>query len=115
MGGAEALAAKWMKVGDDLGIEVVAPYWLRSPRGNYEFACLLPEFGSSRGMVLMADFDREAAEAAASEGFGYSCLTPESVNVDYAIECLLDWGWSNEAHDPPNWYMERDHDGDAAV
>jgi hypothetical protein len=66
-------------------------------------------------MVLMADFDREAAEAAASEGFGYSCLTPESVNVDYAIECLLDWGWSRQGQDPPNWYVERDHDGDAAA
>jgi hypothetical protein len=66
-------------------------------------------------MVLMADFDREAAEAAASEGFGYSCLSPETVNAEYAIECLLDWGWSKEAQQPPDWYAQREPDDDAAA
>jgi hypothetical protein len=112
---AALLAANWITVGKELGIEVVAPYCLRTPGAEYEFPCLVPEFGARRGMVIMVDFDQSAADAAAAEGFGYSCLEPDTLDVEYAVECLMDWGWSDKGRQPPNWYVEQGPDDDDAA
>jgi len=105
---AQHLRNQWRTAARQLGVEIILPFSLRNEHGHiYEFACLLPQFGSEKGMLLMATYNDEAAVFASQSGYGYSCLAPEpnsSVNLEGCIDCLKDWGWSVPGQSPPEWY-----------
>ena len=105
----ERLRSEWIRAAGAIGIAVVAPYELCDASGVLHcFACLLPQFGSARGMLILAEYDRRAADAARSAGFGFAVLEPRSdeetaEDVESAMDCLLDWGWTSP-EPPPDWY-----------
>jgi hypothetical protein len=104
----ELLRAQWQRAATDLGIEFVSPYILEvSQLERYEFACLLPQFGAARGMLLRTAHDKAAIAAAVANGFGISQMGPETkleYDISSYIECLCDWGWAVEHLPPPEWY-----------
>jgi len=104
-----SLGRQWRRAALELGIEFQGPYTLVAADGaRFEFACLLPQFGAERGMLLGATYDKVAAEAAAQAGFGFSYLDAENSSERFElsgyIECLRDWGWSAKRERLPNWY-----------
>ena len=107
----DSLRGEWLEVAKILGIKAYGPEFVRGAKGeSYEFAVLLPQFGSQRGMLLHPTYDAQAFVAATSNGYGVSILDPELVAsvgfpTEGAIDCLLDWGWSDSAA-PPSWYTE---------
>jgi hypothetical protein len=103
------LREQWRTVASALGIEIVEPFYLRSASGEqYEFAVLLPQFGSERGMLIDVEHNPDAFAIATSAGFGCSSMLAETfhlpVDPESYIECLVDWGWSVDGQSPPAWY-----------
>ena len=104
----EVLREQWRKIASELGILFVAPYVLSLPDGSScEVACLLPQFGSSRGMIIDAAYSRTVFEAATQAGFGITSMLPERndlpVTASSYIDCLEDWGWVGPG-EAPEWY-----------
>ena len=102
------LREQWRTVATDLSILFVAPYALRLPNGaSYEFACMLPQFGSTLGMLIDSEHSDAAFEAAVGAGFGITSMAAEQhhvpINASDYIECLHDWGWVGPGA-PPGWY-----------
>ena len=107
----DSLRAEWLEVAKILGIKAYGPELVRGANGeSYEFAVLLPQFGSQRGMLLHPTYDAQAFVAATTNGYGVSILDPIFVAsvgfpTEGAIDCLLDWGWS-DSDSPPTWYTK---------
>ena len=101
------LGTQWARAAKDLGVEIVVPYTLEvSQVERYEFACLLPQFGATNGMLLRTTHDKAASVAAAANEFGVSEMYAETrleYEVSSYIECLCDWGWVS-TDPPPEWY-----------
>ena len=104
MGDRELLREQWRLVSQALGIAFVAPFSIEL---GLEFACLLPEFGSPKGMLIDARHNATAFKSAIEHGYGCSSMLPETRLVvqpsDY-VECLQDWGWAVANRPPPSWY-----------
>ena len=102
------LGTQWARAAKDLGVEIVVPYTLEvSQVERYEFACLLPQFGATNGMLLRTTHDKAASVAAAANEFGVSEMYAETrleYEVSSYIECLCDWGWVSKDQSPPEWY-----------
>ena len=104
----EALREQWRKVATELNILFLAPYEVPLPNGTtWEFAGLLPQFGSDRGMLVDAEHANIAFDAAVQAGFGVTSMLPEQdhlpINAADYIDCLQDWGWVGPGA-PPQWY-----------
>jgi len=100
----ELLREQWRRVSQALGIAFVAPF---SIEPGLEFACLLPEFGSPKGMLIDARHNEIAFKIAIERGYGCSSMLPEAqlvVQPDDYVGCLQDWGWSIANRPPPSWY-----------
>src|ERR1017187_7500873 len=95
---AKQIADAWITAGRNLGIDVISPYILhRNGQPDVEFVALVPQFGSKKGMLLLATIDWSLMELATENGFGYSCLNVESYGNyvrGHFIDTLNDWGWS---------------------
>ncbi|BBE50662.1 hypothetical protein OYT1_ch1102 [Ferriphaselus amnicola] len=103
----DLLREQWQTVAHALKIEFVGPFMFPLKNGHYEFACLLPQFGSERGMLIDVEYVRDAFAEAISAGFACSSMLAEEHHLpidpaDY-INCLVDWGWSAK-EPPPEWY-----------
>jgi hypothetical protein len=103
------LTKAWEMAADDLGIEVVLPYMLRSSKGQEaEYVALVRDFGSDKGMLVLASSDSEKMKLAEDAGFGFSCmLSPFYRDYDRSLftELLTDWGWTGIPEDKPEWYV----------
>jgi hypothetical protein len=108
----ELLRAQWLSIAAELGIECIVPVVIDTVSGGrFEFACLLTQFGSTRGMLVdvEAGYIEAAREAARIGGFGLSTMAPESNLILRAadfIECIVDWGWAAEGKHPSDWYSK---------
>ena len=107
MSAAQELTTQWQLVAGELAIEFEGPFTLTTPEGvRHQFAGRLLQFGSERGMLLLAEHDADAIAAASALGFGYSCLDPEpeipASDLSSYITCLRDWGWAS-SRKPPSW------------
>jgi hypothetical protein len=105
------LGAQWGTAAHELGVEIQVPYALEAVDGSQiEFACLLRQFGSERGMLLSTTYSKAAFEAATRAGFGFSCVEPADLSaacdLSGYISCLRDWGWAVAQMPPPAWYTE---------
>ena len=95
----------WLKVGQQLDIEVRAPFEVELDGGRVHFAALLPQFGAPRGMVVDDDSDKIWAHRRSllAAGYGFSCVElNDCTNVDPPVEMLADWGWSSDSP-TPDW------------
>jgi hypothetical protein len=100
-----ALAAAWLKAGEDLGVGVVAPYQLE----GLEFVVLVRDFGGPNGMLILESWDPERAAVAERAGFGYSCMDSPFYQIyrrEVFVEALTDWRWTGDPAAKPNWYLE---------
>jgi len=110
MSQAENVASAWRMAADDLGLEVVAPYILRSGDREYRFIVLIKSFGSGNGALvcLPQQWDDEGfAEVAGAAGFYCSGLYSESYSRydrPHFIDTLNDWGWFGNEPNTPEWY-----------
>jgi hypothetical protein len=96
---------RWRQAAADLGFRFVSPFTLEKGGALIEFVGHLPEFGSSKGMLVFADPCTSAQfEAAEDGGFGYSCVTVDAVydRASFAV-MLRDWGWSGPPEHIPSW------------
>jgi hypothetical protein len=105
------LAAAWLKAGQSLGVEVVAPYRATLPSGVWiEATALVKGFGARRGMLIITDYSqvRSQLEALEQAGYGFSVLEepgPTDVfDVEEYAEILRDWGWAGSKEDQPSWF-----------
>lgn len=107
-----ALASAWRRVAADLGIEVVVPYHLD---GRFEFVALVRNFGSPKGMLVLASWDEKDADAAMQHGFGYSCVEAPfygTYNRELFVDLLTDWRWTGDPAARPAWCIETSGDPD---
>ena len=104
------IASAWHTAADDLGLEIVAPYILKSHGREFTFVALIRKFGSNNGTLLClpAQWDDEGfAEVAEAAGFYCSGLYPESYSQyerQRFIDTLNDWGWFDKESNIPEWY-----------
>src|ERR1044072_7445010 len=103
------LGDQWRRAAQELGIKCQIPYTLVAIDGaTFEFACLLPQFGAARGMLIGATYNKAAADAALSAGFAFSHFDAEPQYVPFEIagyvDCLKDWGWAVPREQPPAWF-----------
>jgi hypothetical protein len=98
-------ADAWKGAAGDLGFRFISPFSIESGGTRIEYVGHLPEFGSAKGMLVIADPCTSAQiEAAQDRGFGYSCVTVEAVYDRAAfVELLCDWGWSGPEEHAPAW------------
>lgn len=103
-----ALTIAWQRAAEDLQIGVTAPFFLESKGQRLEFGALVHSFGSSKGMLLFENWSLALAEAASSEGYGYSCISGGLYDRESTIEVLRDWGWSGSPQAAPPWFSAYD-------
>ena len=104
----ELLRQQWGQVAAALRIEFVGPYVVSLPDGKQrEFAGLLPQFGSERGMIVDNEYDPAAFAFVKASGFACSTMGAElhhlPIDPDDFVDCLTDWGWSQRTA-APDWY-----------
>jgi hypothetical protein len=109
----DILREHWREAARLLGVEFRAPFVLESATGErFEFACLLPQFGSPRGHLvgLMGGNAMAAVRAGTAAGFAVASMgapnSGEPNNLASYVDCLLDWGWAVEEKSPPDWYIK---------
>jgi hypothetical protein len=99
----------WREAADDLGFRFVAPYTLQDAGESLAYLGWVPQFGTDYGMLIISEesdqLQRRLIDAAAAQGFGYSCMTPsgEPYDRDVTIDVLTDWGWAS-SESAPSWY-----------
>ena len=100
-----------MQVAAALKIECVAPLSVNGDDGQeHVFACLLPQFGEGRGMLINHQHVQAAASAAVAQGYSFSSMLPEThqlpIDPGNYTGCLREWGWSGNPNAVPEWYAD---------
>jgi hypothetical protein len=106
------LARAWKTAAADLEIRFVEPFQLTDETGAaVQCAGYLPDFGGSKGTVIISREDPDSAcEMAIANGYYTSALNPryyERYDRTHFIETLTDWGWFGK-EPPPAWYKPVD-------
>ncbi len=85
----------WRTAASDLEITVTAPSTLRGAKGiKIDYAALVHDFGSPKGIAILVREDRQAMEAADAAGYGYSCMASyQTYDRDSFMDALIDWEW----------------------
>lgn len=88
----------WRIAALDLQFKLIAPFELYDGIEKVSCFALVPEFGSSKGMVIFTEFVKENCKLATSQGYGYTCLSVS--DEPYCREdfesMLSDWGCTGE-------------------
>ena len=96
----------WQQAAEDLNFRFISPFAL--PDGDNERECFgyLPDFGSSRGLVVLDDLDSTLWKLAQSQGHSFSCLAQSDAPYDREsfVDMLNDWRWHGAAAQAPHWY-----------
>ena len=104
----DRLAKAWRAASVDLGFDFVSPFTFEAPSGQ-PVSCsgLLPDFGGSKGTVLVSRADAdEVDDAAVAAGFYTSGLNPTYYEVydrKRFIATLREWGWYGASSRRPRW------------
>jgi hypothetical protein len=98
----------WKIAGQEFGIDVVAPYFLRCGASSVRFEAFLPSFGSQNGMVvgLTTNDSSEAHKCAEEAGLFCSYVNPEvyrEFKKKEFWEALKDWGYFGPKNGKPKW------------
>ena len=97
----------WAIAASDLGIRVSAPFSEKDHRGGViEFVAHLPDFGSSKGTLVM--YMPSVIPRLNRIGYFVSVLNPELyAKYDRArfVDLLMAWGWSGRDA-APTWYND---------
>ena len=102
----------WQRAGQELGIEVVAPFSFVTEGRKYECLAWVGKFGRERGLVLVATsppgfaIDQDLRRDATSEGYQWSAINVRvyaTFDRDKFIEALTDWGFTGPVGERPSW------------
>ena len=104
----QLLRDQWQIVANALSIKFVAPFVLKLRDGTeWEFACLLPQFGNEQGMLIGTEYSANAFSEALESGYAVSSMLAEHhhlpINAENYIEWLVEWGWASSETEP-EWY-----------
>jgi hypothetical protein len=96
----------WQHASEDLNFRFVSPFVLRDGDSERECFGFLPDFGSTRGLVVLTDHASTLWQLAQAQGVGFSCLTSSDApyDRDSFIDMLNDWGWHGPSGQAPAWY-----------
>lgn len=106
----EELREYWLRMGNEIGFKIIAPYVLNYNNKELNCFAFLPNFGSSRGMILDIIFapdyetDREISDACNGLGLYFSFISYDSfITADKKGFCdaLVDWGYFGEPDSKP--------------
>jgi hypothetical protein len=107
----------WHTASKLLGIEVVAPFTLRTEKKSADCIAFLPDFGRPQGMVIGMDtplasaMENPLTECAKERGMFCSFLNPEmyaTYNEEKFKEALIDWGFYGPSGNHPAWLKKTD-------
>ena len=108
------LQTAWRIAAKDLGLEIVAPFLLKTERFSVTAEILLKHFGSEKGMLIVSDYKliEPHHDKIIQLGYGYATLAEPTRDwpftdeeKDAFIEMLSDWGWSGPG-EPPDWLLD---------
>lgn len=103
-------AKAWLDAAKDLNIRVIHPVTFITHEGVEveSVGVLLPDFGSSNGILLTCRFDSdEVMDLAYKTDFYQSGLNPHSYepyNRELYVDTLEDWGWFGKPNEAPEWF-----------
>lgn len=117
MNSEQHLIDAWLTASRELGVDVVAPFWLVTDAGErYSYVAYLPHFGSPRGILvaaLPADLPSDPALERAAKSQGYICSFVADIYREFDrplfVETLVDWGFFGAKDQRPAW-LELPHD-----
>ncbi len=103
-----AVAKAWEAAGQDLGIDVIAPYLVREPDGSeWQAAAFVPSFGSPRGTLVAVLGEPSEALSRRSAVPALVSLVTESY-CEYVrslfTDTLNDWRFFGPADSAPSWF-----------
>lgn len=102
----------WKTAGEELGFELICPYYFSGPEGiELKATGLLPEFGGKKGTLIISRKDeievRPLAEA--TNDYFIPAFNPyhyDRYSRELFIDALNDLGWSGRGN-PPSWFLGR--------
>jgi hypothetical protein len=111
------LLAEWEAARDDLGLDIVAPFYLEIDSNvtiRAEF--LVRKFGGRIGMLVVTDYAQVKPywEQFGRMGYGFSVLdeprdkTNEAYHRGNFIRLLSDWGWCGAETEKPDWIVDQE-------
>jgi hypothetical protein len=108
----QQLVQAWLRAGEDLGIEVVAPFVLPVDGGEIRCVALARDFGHRNGMLVRRGGvtewweDKPLLDRAVDLGYGVTHLGKSYKDYDRLsfIDALNDWGWRGDPDAAPDWY-----------
>ena len=104
-----------MNAKTDLGLDIVAPYWLKlNDTTELKVELLVKNFGGGLGTLIVTDYAqiKPYIERLQSLGYGFSVLeepndkTSQTYDRETFVELLSDWGWTGARADKPQWLRE---------
>jgi len=100
----------WQIAAKDLDLEIITPFILMLSSGvEIETEFLLKNFGASKGIIVINEYDKISSyvDDIVNEGYGFSVLDEPFDNEQYSrddyVEILSDWGWSGDENNKPSW------------
>jgi hypothetical protein len=108
----EKLIAAWALASERLGIRVVSPFEFNGSLGSHECIAFLPDFGSSKGMLVQATYppmfatDDALVTDAGKVGYYVSFINANSYatfDIQIFQEALKDWGFYGSPTIQPAW------------
>jgi hypothetical protein len=94
----------------------VIPFKISLAESGEIFAqALLPQLGSSKGMIFVSNFLElcEKETELVNLGFGYSVLdeprSDEEYDLNSYVEMFSEWGWGSTKEKKPDWMKDQEH------
>lgn len=113
------LRQHWLRMANELGFEIVVPYYLNYGDKSLECFAFLPQFGSNKGMIvdIITPPENETSsdifDACKELGIYCSFINYDSyVSADRRVFCeaLIDWGYFGIPKNKPRCIDELDED-----
>lgn len=102
----------WLRAGQELGVEVVAPFTFVTEGRTHKCIAWVGKFGRERGLILAATnppgfvIDLDLRNDAGREGYQWSAINVRvyaAFEREKFIEALADWGFKGPADERPPW------------
>jgi hypothetical protein len=91
----------WMKASDELGFNIISPYYIIKDNKKYVFFAFIPQYGSPQGTLIdlifspMYETNNKMREIANELGCFHSFINIDAYidyNRNHFLETIEDWG-----------------------
>ena len=113
------LQTAWLTAAEELDLDVVIPYELKTKTFSLTAQVLLKNFGGKQGTLIVSDFGiiEPFRDQVIKLGYGFSTLTEPDRDWPFTgeekeafIEMIAEWGWTGDPDEEPEWLLP-DHEG----